>query len=651
MMNRLLAGLTSGDSNPDLIRAQLDAFLRQLPLLHLTLLVSIICIAAIFFGHAPDYLTLYVPAALMAVFFLRAMSLRRIRTEAVDDRTAQRVLRVIAVLAVLLAASFAAWSLALLPHGEEQQKLHALFFMCIAAICTIFCLAHVRAAVFTIIALIIGPIVLYFGSSGHPIFTAMAINMAFVVAAMVYVLQTNHRTLTAMVGSQKELSATQAQASCLSDENLRLAHLDSLTGLPNRRQFFARLEERFDLASQDPCHGFAVALIDLDGFKPVNDLYGHGVGDKVLLEVGERLQAFASDSIFVARLGGDEFGLMMDGTAPDSELTDLGQAVCTALQQPYELPEALVKLSASIGLAAHGTDQESPRQLMELADYALYEAKQHHRGSTILFSEGLDIQLREMMQLDLELRGSDLESDFGLEFQPVVDADSGRVIAFEALARWSSPSRGPVSPAVFIPIAERTDTINKITPILFGRALEAAAQWPRDVSISFNLSVRDIMSPSALMELIDRIDRSGIDPSRIILEITETALMLDFEVAVDALELLKQRGVQIALDDFGTGYSSLGYVHRLPLDKIKIDRSFLADIDSNPVSLSIVKTIIDLSRNLGLGCVAEGMETRAQVEILRTLGCEAMQGYFFSRPVALTQTGPLALSGFAMQVS
>lgn len=637
-MDRLLSGLRFGEGNPDLVRAQLDAFTRHLPILHLTLLVSVLSVAATFFGHAPDYLTLYVPAALIAFCCARVVVLRRLRLASVDDASALKVLRGITLLAVLLAMSFAAWSLALFPHGDEYRQVHVVFFMGITVISCIFCLMHVRPAVFIIVAVVMLPTTLYLGSSGHPVFAAMAVNMIFVVAAMIYVLQTNHRTFATMIGSQKELSATQARTQALSLENHRLAHLDSLTDLPNRRQFFRRLEDRFEAVRQDSCTAFAVGLIDLDGFKPINDLYGHGVGDKVLVEVGERLSRFAGNGLFVARLGGDEFGFILDGSVTDADLQDIGNDICAALQQPYLLAEASARLSASIGLAAHKAGQDGPQQLMEFADFALYEAKQHQRGRAVLFSEGLDRQLRETLHLDLELRGCDLEKTLGLEFQPVVNACSGKVIGFEALARWTSPSRGPISPAIFIPIAERSDLINKITPILLARALEAAAQWPRDVTISFNLSVRDIASKMALAELTAQIDHSRVDPSRIVFEITETALMRDFAVAVAALESLKRRGVHIALDDFGTGYSSLGYVHRLPLDKIKIDRSFLADIDSNPVSLSIVKTIVDMSRNLGLECIAEGMETESQVAILRQLGCHAMQGYHFSRPVPLEET-------------
>jgi diguanylate cyclase (GGDEF)-like protein len=636
-LNRLFDILALRRDNPELLHAQLAAFARQIPLLYLTLLASTMALAATHYGHAPDYLAVYIPAALAAVCIFRLVLWWRTRAEDTDDEAGYRRVRSVIVLAFLLGISFVGWSLLLFPHGDAYRQGHVAFYMSITVISSIFCLMHVRLAAFAVTAVVIPPFLAFFLANGHPVFLAMSANVFMVVVAVIYMLLTNYRTFAEMIASRKELIAKQEETQRLSDENMRLANLDSLTELPNRRQFFSRLEPLVERANAGG-PPFAVGLIDLDGFKPVNDLYGHSVGDKVLMEVGCRLEGFAGERIFTSRLGGDEFGLLIDGEIADQELLELGRAICAALERPFIMPEATAKLSGSVGFARHVCASAGATQIMEWADYALYHAKQNQRGAPVIFSDGLESQLREMMQIEQELRGSDFEKDLSLVFQPMVDTSNGRIVAFEALARWSPPALGEVSPAAFIPIAERSDIINRVSAVLLRKALAAARTWPPHVEISFNLSVRDISSHASLLRLVSIIEKSGVHPSRIVLELTETALMRDYETAVEALDFLKRLGVRIALDDFGTGHSSLSYVHRLPLDRIKVDRSFVVNIETNPVSLSIVKTIIDLSNNLALPCVVEGMETRAQVDILRSLGCQTMQGYYFSRPVPLADT-------------
>ncbi|RYE97533.1 MAG: EAL domain-containing protein, partial [Oxalobacteraceae bacterium] len=263
----------------------------------------------------------------------------------------------------------------------------------------------------------------------------------------------------------------------------------------------------------------------------------------------------------------------------------------------------------------------------------LYHAKDHRRGTAVLFSTEHEARLRRQAAIEQALRHARLEDEFTLAFQPMIDGFTHRTIAFEALARWVSPTLGCVSPDQFIPVAERTGLINQLTEVLLVKALRAAGTWPETVSLSFNLSMADLCSPVAVERLCALIVRSGIDPGRIQLEATETAIIQDFDLAQAALLRLKRLGVSISLDDFGTGYSSLSYVHRLPVDKLKIDRSFTQAILEHETSRNIVRSIIDLSRNLKLGCVVEGVETAEQVVLLSTLGCTAMQGYFFHKPM------------------
>jgi len=375
-------------------------------------------------------------------------------------------------------------------------------------------------------------------------------------------------------------------------------------------------------------------MIDLDGFKPVNDVYGHAAGDRVLIEVGRRLRETLGPTALVARLGGDEFGLLLPVSRDEPDVLAKGAAICAAIRQPIALPSGMARVAASIGFALTSARETSREHLVERADYALYNAKAKHRGMSVIFSAHHENAIREQSQIEQELRRADFDAEMRVLFQPIVDIGRDDTMAYEALARWRSPALGDVPPLAFIAAAERTGQINDLTAVLFAKALVAMAAWPVATGLSFNLSVNDISSPDLIERIRAMIEASAIAPDRIGFEITETALIHDFEEARAVLLRLKTLGVKIALDDFGTGYSSLMYVHRLPLDRIKVDRGFIADIVADRSSRDIVKSIVDLCRNLQITCVVEGVETAEQVTILRALGCRAMQGYFFGRPEA-----------------
>ena len=354
-----------------------------------------------------------------------------------------------------------------------------------------------------------------------------------------------------------------------------------------------------------------------------------------MIEAGRRLIAVGGHRVEVARLGGDEFAVIVADARDPAELLAFGEKICETLRQPFALPGANAKVSASVGFAVHPVAGETAELLYERADYALYIAKHRKRGQTVIFSEEHESEIRNQSTLDQALRTADLENELSLQFQPLVDIDSDEPTAFEALARWKSPELGPVPPGLFIPVAERSELIFRITHILLRKALAAAQTWPDHIRISFNLSMRDIASPESIVEIQNIVRASGVAPRRIEFEITESALMGDFAQALASVTALRELGVRIALDDFGTGYSSLSHVHRLPLDKIKVDRSFLVDIESKGSTRDILKTVIDLCDNLNIACVVEGTETARQTEIVRELGCHSMQGYFFARPMPL----------------
>ncbi|WP_343684345.1 EAL domain-containing protein [Asticcacaulis sp.] len=412
-----------------------------------------------------------------------------------------------------------------------------------------------------------------------------------------------------------------------------LAHYDALTGLPNRRSFFTELDVALIGATRG--HAFDLALIDLDGFKPVNDLYGHSVGDALLIEVGKRLRAVVGDGGVVARLGGDEFALILNRQRSDDALRRFGEDLCDALRETYLLGGGVcANISGSVGFVhSEPSAQWSASQMLERADYALYYAKQNLRGAPVIFDRRHESEMQDFGAVDQTLRSSDLESELYIVFQPQIDLRAQRTVSFEALARWQSEKLGPVRPDIFIRAAERSGLISDITLILLRKALVAVRDWPADMRVSFNLSARDLRSLPAIRRICDTVRLSGIDAQRIEFEITETAMLSDLDQALEALALLKGMGSRIALDDFGSGYSSFGYIHRLPADKIKIDRSFVTQLLRHESTVKIVKTLIDLCGNLSLDHVIEGVETAAELRRLEEIGARYIQGYYFAEPM------------------
>jgi diguanylate cyclase (GGDEF)-like protein len=629
-MQKIRALFQIETDRPELVQSQLRMFRSQVPVLYFMLLVNVGAASYTHFDSAPRALTLAGGVALIAFCVLRIVVWMRKRVQELTPAQAAGRLRSTVVVSGGVTLLFFAWGVSLYPYGDAYAQTEVAFFLSITVIGCVFCLMHFRPAALALIALGVVPTVLFLTLTGRPTFVAMAVNLTLVTAAIVHILLIHSRDFASMIAFQTELGKKHVETLRLAEENSRLANLDPLTELPNRRRFFANLNERLGAAAPQRKR-FVVGLADLDGFKPVNDVYGHVVGDQVLVEAGRRLKDVCGDAALLARLGGDEFGLLLDAELSDAQITACGERLCEALRTPFQLADVTVQIAGSVGFAIFPEAGTTAAALFERADYALYHAKQNARGRPVIFSGEHETQIRQFASVERCLRNADLEKELSLHFQPIFDVIRGKVVAFEALARWDSPELGRVSPGVFVRVAERTDFITCLTRILLRKALAYARAWPEDVRVSFNLSVRDIASFEAIMQIIAIIEASGVAPQRIDLEVTETAVMRDFDKGCECLKALRALGVHVSLDDFGTGYSSLSYVRQLPLDKIKIDRSFIKDIETQPACRDIVKTVIDLCRNLKLACVIEGMETRAQAEILRELGGALMQGYYFGR--------------------
>ena len=628
---RAYFSVPSAHEEPDIIAAQYEVFSRQIPLMYSVLLINAWILVSTFFGDAPWWLTVLCPVVFTLISFKRLVGWWRGRGSQPSVEVARKNLIGTNRVALAMALFLVAWSISLYHYGNVAQQSHIAFFMAVTGVCVVICLMHLRSAAFIVWLVICSGFFVHYLSAEEASFVAMAINMPFVTMAVLLMVHVQANHFSNSVAARSRMEA-------VSHENLRLANTDNLTGLPNRRMFFAELGRAMRTAPEANKR-VAAAVIDMDGFKSVNDLYGHAAGDEVLIEVGQRLRRVAKDKVLVSRLGGDEFAILVEDESSDAALLRLGKEMCAKLSAPFDLGDTTVTLSASIGFAVHPDVAQCPRTLYERADYAHYDCKRHRRGTAALFSKEQISEIKSSKRIETVLRSADHAMEIFPYFQPIVDVSSGRLIAFEALSRWESPELGCVAPGSFIGIAERIGLIGAITHISLKKALEAVENWPEDICLSFNLSAHEISSSDALGQIMAIVRESPIDPRRIDFEITETAVMADMMRAETSVRALRKMGCGVALDDFGTGYSSLTQLHSLALTKIKVDRSFITKIESTTASFKIVKSLLTLSKDMGLSCVVEGVESEVERAVVEQLGGTLIQGYYFSKPL----TEPAAL--------
>ncbi len=416
-----------------------------------------------------------------------------------------------------------------------------------------------------------------------------------------------------------------------------LAAHDLLTGLPNRRLFGDRLRQALSLARRDR-RSMAVLCLDLDRFKEVNDTLGHAAGDQVLKIVTDRLSAVLRESDTLARLGGDEFAVIQPRAEQPRSAVALARRLIAALEAPISLDGYQARIGISIGIAM--TDRfgmAEPTQLLRDADVALYQAKEAGRGGYRFFVPEMNRKLQERRALEADLRAALETGGFRLAFQPQVRLGDGAVTGAEALLRWARPGSGDMPPDRFIPVAEDTGLIGPIGAWVLREACRCAARWPAGMTVAVNVSPVQFRQPDLHDLVMAALEGSGLPPERLELEITEGVLLGDTEETLATLHRLRAAGVRIAMDDFGTGYSSLVYLQKFPFDKVKIDRSFVRNLEGDPSALAILRAVLGMSRALGLGTLAEGVETPAQAEMLREEGCEGAQGYLFGHPLAPAQ--------------
>jgi diguanylate cyclase (GGDEF)-like protein len=443
-----------------------------------------------------------------------------------------------------------------------------------------------------------------------------------------------------------ELEET-GQALRMSRERFRhAAYHDDLTGLPNRRQFFDLLQIQIEKSNADPSHKFALLFLDLNRFKTINESLGYSTGGRLLRHVAKRLSKLAGNGGVVGRFSGDEFAVLLPEVTGAEEAVDFAKRVADRISEPFRLGDRRVFTTVSIGIALGRPNYLKSEEILRDADIAMYRAKES-RQTIVIFDEKMHSNAMSLLELETDLRFAVSRDEFEVFYQPIVDIESLRLSGFEALVRWKHPRRGIVVPNDFIPLSEATGLIVPMTLIILRKACSQLEQWRhrsyenRSLTMSVNLSGKHFAEPDLVDQIKAIVAETGIDPAYLKLEITESAVMENAENAIAMLKQIRETGVKLSIDDFGTGHSSLSYLHRFPVDTLKVDRSFVSTMDDGTENGEIVRTVITLAKALKLNVVAEGIETSQQLRQLRRLGCQLGQGYIFSGPLPAGGIEPL----------
>lgn len=615
--------------HPEIAQAQYNELKTQIPSLYALLMVNAVAVAYTHYDAAPFYLTVGVLVPMLVLTTIRMVAWLRARRITPGPEEAIRKMRQTVLLGSLMAVIYITWSLSLDGYGGPEERGHVALFIAITVIGCIFCLMNLPQAALAVMFIVTVPYLIHYMRQDQDVYIAIAMNIFLVCLVVLQVLISGYNGFCKLVRSQADLAAKQKETEQLNAENERLAQTDALTDLPNRRYFFNRVETLITEVEESG-REFAVGVIDLDRFKPVNDTYGHKAGDQLLMAVGHRLKSLDLTDVEICRLGGDEFGFLFMGKLEEAAKT--GQEICDHVSAPYRIGDMNLSVGASCGIAFYPEAGKTAHALFDRSDYALYNSKTTSRGHTTVYSQEHEARIRSERAIEGALQNADFDKEFQVNFQPVVSLPGRTIVGFEALARWHSPVLDKIAPDQFIAVAERTGQINRLTLSLFDKAVRQIGELPGDLCLSFNLSAQDITSPETAKALLDTIERHGLNPKLITFEITETSVIGSYETAETCLQTLRSAGVKLALDDFGTGYSSLGYLHRLPIDCVKVDRSFVADIHE-PVASGVITSIINLCRTMEMLCVVEGVENRNQLDLLAALRCNLVQGYHFARPL------------------
>ena len=617
-----------------LLRERHRALQKQVPLLYLIGFVNFFGLALAGGATAGDLL---VPAIVMSLVALtRIVQWRGRRHRSANPAQILSELRITVVVAILMSLGLGLCAISLYTAVAAHDRNLVILFTSLAALGGAYSLSCFPAAARMPLLFFVLPLGLWLVLSPIEATFGVGLSLILITFLVLRLVELHSKGFVELVRSRSEIEierrrAQKAEQAAVAEKARvrQVADTDPLTGVANRRAFLAVLEA--EMAGRG-APSFALALLDLDGFKPINDTFGHAAGDAVLIEVAERLRRNAGPAAQVARVGGDEFALMLHGETEEAAKRQ-AEILCDAISKPYRVGGREFRISACCGLTMVQPGADSVASALGHCDAALYSGKQRGRGCVSLFTAELDAANRRRVAIERALRDPAFGDQISIAYQPIFDLGSNRLRALEALARWTHPELGVISPSEFVPITEQINAVERTTELLLERAAAEAAGWPDAIRLSFNLSAVELCSAASAARILRTLRKQGLDPIRLQIEVTETALLADFEAARFNLQALRKAGARIVLDDFGAGFASVSYLRELAFDAIKLDGSLVTAGARNAPGMRLLKGVLDMCAALHLPCIAEHIETAEQLSLLRRLGCRDGQGFALSPPL------------------
>jgi diguanylate cyclase (GGDEF)-like protein len=606
---------------------------RQIPLMYALMFINVLFLGFESFRNVPLGMSFGIPVAVSFAIIVRAVLWVRRRSIDAPPRDVQRYLRGTVISATLLSIVFGVWGSILFSEAESIRSVSISFYVFVGAISCCFCLQALPLAGYVVLVFGVMPVTIRLLVSSEWSLISVGANFLIVALLILRTLSTSHAGFKEVLQSRSDMLAEQERARAAELRAHELAYRDPLTGLENRRALSEQLDTSLD--HHEPQTQLYLFMLDLDLFKGVNDAYGHGAGDRLLQAVASRLTAIVGALGNAYRLGGDEFAVTMKlSKKAQRAAVAMADRLVREMSAPFVIDHFSHHISASIGISRFPADAATREELMQHADIAMYDAKSLGRSRHSAFEPRMGEELAARAVLEREMR-ADIRTDaFHPYYQPIVDLASGRVVGFEMLARWKRADGTTIDPGRFIPVIEQCGLIGDLMLKLLDQVCTDAARWPGELTIAINVSPIQFRDPWLSEKILAVLTRHGFPPPRISLEITENALISDPAAAQRIVESLKNQGVSLSLDDFGTGYSSIQHLRMLPFDKLKIDRSFVVNVDTDAAAHRMVSAMIRLAESLQLTVIAEGVESAAVRDTLHDMGCREAQGYLFGEPLA-----------------